>query len=133
MNNKIVENIISVIVFFVVIILSFYFTVEKSKDSVEKLYRSPLQSVTILGNNIKLEEEKRTYSAIVDCSKYEENTQIIDYKLKVKNDVIVRSNFYKDNLLLEEPSTDMTNFEIYLSLKSEKQELVYHFNLTCEA
>ena len=131
MKNKIIENIITVVVFIVILVLSFSFTVEKSKEATEKLYESPLERVTILGNTINLEEDKRTYLAIVDCSKYEENVQIIDYKLYTKNDVIVRSNFYKDNILLEEPSPDMTNFEIYLSLRNEKQEIVYHFELTC--
>ena len=131
MNNKIVENLISVIVFLAVVVLSFSFTVEKSKEQVEKQYSSPLTRVTILENNIILEEDERTYNAVVDFSKYEENTQIIDYKLNTKNDVIVRSHFYKNNVLLDEPSKDMTNFEIYLSLRNVKQELVYHFELTC--
>lgn len=132
MNNKIIETIITVIVFFAILILSFSFTIEKSKEETEKLYLSPLKSVSILGNQLTLEEDKRTYSAVVNCHNYEENTQIIDYKLKTENDVIVRSNFYKDNIILDEPSTDMTNFEIYLSLRNKKQELVYHFNLVCE-
>ena len=131
MNNKAVEIIISVIVFLVILILSFSFTIEKTKEETEKLYESPLTKVTILENNISLEPEKRTYNAIVDCSKYEENTPIIDYKLSTKRDVIVRSKFYKDNILLEEPQTEMTNFEIYLSLINEKNEMVYHFNLVC--
>jgi len=132
MKNKNIETIISVIVFIFVIILSFSFTIEKSKEATEKLYASPLTSVTILNNKIILEEDKRTYNAIVNCSTIEENTQIISYNLRVKsNDVIVKSNFFKDYLLLDGPSKDMTNFEINLSLRNEKQEVVYHFDLTC--
>ena len=31
----------------------------------------------------------------------------------------------------EEPSKKMTNFDIYMSLYNSKQEIVYHFVLTC--
>ena len=134
MNNKNIEKIFSVIVFIVVLILSFSFAVEKSKEDTEKLYESPLTSVTILDNKITLQPEKRTYNAIVDCNKYEENTSIINYKLRVKaTDVVVNSLFYKDYLLLDKPSKEMTNFEINLSLTTKKQEIVYHFVLTCGA
>ncbi len=134
MNNKNIEKIFSVIVFIVVLILSFSFAVQKSKENTEKLYESPLSSVTILGNKLILEPEKRTYSAVVDCNNYEENTSIINYKLRVKaTDVIVNSVFYKDYRLLDKPSKDMTNFDINLSLRTKKQEIVYHFVLTCGA
>lgn len=131
MNNKVVENIITVVVFIVILILAFSFTVEKSKEATEKLYKSPLARVTILDNTLNLEEDQRTYIAVVDCSQYEENTQVIDYKLNAKYDVNVSSYFYKDSIVLDNPSPEMTNFDINLSLRNDKQEIVYHFELTC--
>ena len=131
MNNKVVENIITVVVFIVILILAFSFTVEKSKEATEKLYKSPLARVTILDNTLNLEEDQRTYIAVVDCSQYEENTQVIDYKLNAKYDVSVSSYFYKDSIVLDNPSPEMTNFDINLSLRNDKQEIVYHFELTC--
>ena len=131
-NKKIkIENIMLVIVFLIAIILSFYFVIKKTKTVTENEYKSSLESVTILDNQLILEDYKRTYNAIVDCSKFEKDQNIIDYKLKESNDVIVRYAFYKDDKLLEEPSKKMTNFDIYMSLYNSKQEIVYHFVLTC--
>ncbi len=132
MNEKALK-IISVIVVVLAIALSFYLVIKKDQEEIEKAYASPLKSVTILGNSLNLEDDKKTYSAIVKCNDYEENTQIINYKLK--NDdyhATVNSKFYKHNKILEGPSKDMTNFEVYLNLFNEKQEVVYHFMLVCE-
>ena len=94
MSNKKIENIMLVIVFLIAIILSFYYKKKKTKSVTENEYKSSLESVTILDNQLILEDYKRTYNAIVDCSKFEKDQNIIDYKLKESNDVIVRYAFY---------------------------------------
>jgi len=131
MNEKALK-IISVIVVVLAIALSFYLVIKKDQEEIEKAYEAPLKSVTILGNTLNLEEEKRTYTAIVKCNDYEENTQIINYKLKTEDNVTVHSKFYKEDKIIEGPSKDMTNFEIYLNVLNEKEEVVYHFLLVCE-
>lgn len=132
MNEKALKF-ISVIVVILAIALSFYLVVKRDQEEIEKAYESPLKSVTILGNSLNLEDDKRTYTAIVKCNDYEENTQLINYKLKNDNNhVTINSKFYKHDKILDEPSKDMTNFEIYLNLLNEKQEIVYHFMLVCE-
>ena len=132
MTNKKALNLISMIVLIIAVVLSFYLTIKKGEEEVKKAYEAPLKSVTILGNTLNLDDDKRSYTAFVKCADYEENTQIINYTLKTKDNVTVNSKFYKNNKIIEKPSKDMTNFEIYLNVLNEKQEIVYHFMLVCE-
>ena len=129
---KKLETIIIVIVFIVVLILSFSFTYEKGKEIGAEEYKSPLESVTILNNKIKLEENKRTYNAIVDCSNYGSYAELIQYKLSDKSyNATVNTTFYNDENYYSNYSEATDYFEIYLSLSNDQQEIVYRFNLTC--
>ncbi len=126
---------ISLLIIVLIIIFFKNYNLYKEMYEVSKM---PLSSLSILNNEIKLEDNKHTYNINIDCSSLKDpNNQIISYdlfKYAEKANISITTKIYDGDKVLTDDYSHLTSINTSLSItdQNKKYEQVFVINATCE-
>lgn len=134
-EKKLFIALISILVLVLLIIfIKNYHTYKEVYD----VAQMPFSSLSILNNEIKLENNQRTYNLTIDCSSLkDENTQIISYKLLKENEesnLSISTKIYDNDKVLTDTYEHITSINaiINISDKNKIYEQIFVINATCK-
>ena len=128
-----------VIISLLIIVLLIVFI--KRYNTYKKTYevtQMPFSSLSILNNEIDLNDNKRTYNLTIECTSLkDENTQIISYNLQkfaTDYNISTTTKVYDDNQVLLDNYDHITAINSVLSLtdKNNQYEQIFIINATCK-
>lgn len=126
---------ISLLIIVLTIIFFKNYNLYKEMYEVSKM---PLSSLSILNNEVKLEDNQHTYNINIDCSSLKDpNNQIISYdlfKFAEKANVSIATKIYDGDKVLTDDYSHLTSINTSLSItdQNKKYEQVFVINATCE-
>ena len=133
------ENKILVSIIIISLLLFSILLYKELKTYQEESYitRNPFQEIKILNQKVELNKTNRLYKNNIDCSKLNENEQIVSYKLvegKENYKVSTNIQILKNNNLLTTNYQEATNIITRLTIKDDnnKYEQIYIIESTCQ-
>jgi len=128
-DNKIFKIIITFLIIAILIVLCIIFL--KKYFQYRDFYlnnQNPFKSISILNEDIKINNQDKIYNLEASCN-IEENNQIINYELKNEDSKInIDTIIYNQNEII----TDINN-ATNLIINIEINNNLYRFNITCRS
>lgn len=139
-KHKKINNYI-VISLLLILIVVFFVSVQLSVDkynNLKKMINSPIDSIEIMDNKIRLKENKKSYEANIDCKEITDiNEQIVYYRLKDEfkdSEVSVSTILLSGKEVITDNTKDLSQINVNLSIKSkdyDNYEQIYNIKAIC--
>lgn len=130
----IIVSLITILCTVVLIILTKNYITYRNVNHITK---NPFNTIEVVGQKVRLKDNLKTYEVEVDCSKLEENEQILYYRLNEDYKdfkISVSTIVFKNKKVIETNIKEATSMETNISVfdENEKYEQVYHIKTICE-